>query len=141
MKRIHIHIRSNDLEASAQYYNALFGAEPTRREPDYIKWALDDPAINLAISSGNGEPGIDHVGVSLGDDDALKAIADRMRSAEKPLIQEENATCCYARSNKYWSHDPQGTVWELFHSFGDSTVYGQSAPEIDKLNPAANNTA
>ena len=137
MKRLHIHIRTDDLEGSIRYYNALFGAEPVRREPDYAKWQLNDPAANVAISSRGGQPGLDHVGVSLDSDDALEDIAGRMRSAEAPLVQEESATCCYAKSDKYWSHDPQGTVWELFHSYGDSATYGQTAPEVVNAKAAA----
>lgn len=130
MKRLHLHIRTDDLEGSINYYTALFGTEPVRREPDYAKWMLDDPAANIAISNRGGEPGLDHVGVSVDGNDALEAIAGRMRSAKTPLVQEENAACCYAKSNKFWSHDPQGTVWELFHSFGESETYGATAPEV-----------
>lgn len=137
MKRLHIHIRTDDLEGSISYYTALFGAEPARREDDYAKWMLDDPAANVALSSRGGEPGLDHVGVSLDENDALEEMALRMRDAAAPLVQEENTTCCYARSNKYWSHDPQGTIWELFHSFGDSEVYGQTAPEVVSAKTAA----
>ena len=57
MKRLHIHIRTDDLEGSISYYTALFGAEPVRREDDYAKWMLDDPAANVALSSRGGEPG------------------------------------------------------------------------------------
>jgi len=132
MKRLHIHIRTDDLEGSIQYYTALFGTEPVRREPDYAKWQLDDPAANVAISSRGGKPGLDHVGVSVDGGEALEEIAGRIRGAAAPLIQEEKATCCYARSDKYWSHDPQGTIWELFHSFGSSDVYGVNAPDLTK---------
>ncbi|WP_428407503.1 VOC family protein [Hyphococcus sp.] len=137
MKRLHLHIRTDDLEGSIRYYTALFGTEPARREPDYAKWLLDDPAANVAVSSRGGEPGLDHVGVSLDDGDGLEAIAGRMREASAPLVQEEKATCCYAKSDKYWSHDPQGTVWELFHSFGDSAVYGVTAPDVVKAKETA----
>ncbi len=134
MKRLHIHIKTEDLDASLAYYNALFGAEPSRREADYAKWLLDDPAVNIAISARSGKPGIDHVGISLDGDEALNAAADRLRLAAAPLAQEENTTCCYANSNKYWSHDPQGTVWELFHSFGEASLYS----EVLKPEPKGN---
>ncbi len=137
MKRLHLHIRTDDLEGSIKYYTALFGAEPARREDDYAKWLLDDPAANVAVSARGGKPGLDHVGVSVDQNEALESVAARMRDATAPLVQEENATCCYARSDKYWSHDPQGTGWELFPSFGDSEVYGATAPQVVNAKEAA----
>lgn len=124
MKRTHIHLSTGDLEASVRYYSALFGAEPVKREADYAKWLIDDPALNLAISTHGERTGVSHLGISLDDDGELETIAERLRAAEAPAAPEGDATCCYARSNKVWSHDPQGAVWELFHTFGESNAYG-----------------
>lgn len=124
MKRLHIHIRTDNLDQSIKYYAALFGAEPSRREPDYARWLLDDPAAHISLSTGK-TPGIEHVGVAIDSDEALEAASARLRRIEAPLRPEKQTTCCYAQSNKYWSHDPQGTIWELFHSYGDSEVYGE----------------
>jgi lactoylglutathione lyase len=124
MKRTHIHLSIDDLDASLKYYTALFGAEPVKREPDYAKWLLDDPALNFAISTRGATRGVSHLGFSLDDDGELEQIADRLRASDAPAAPEGDATCCYARSNKYWSHDPQGAVWELFHTFGESNTYG-----------------
>lgn len=130
MKRLHIHIHTGDLDASVRYYSALFGADPVRLEADYAKWLLDDPAANVAVSTRGGKPGVDHVGISVDDGAALTEAAARLRGAQAPLAQEEAATCCYANSDKYWSHDPQGTVWELFHTTSDSDVFGKDrAPQ------------
>ena len=124
MKRTHIHLSTNDLEASLNYYTALFGAEPVKREADYAKWLLDDPALNFAISTHGDATGISHLGFSVDSDEDLEQVAARLRNADAPATAETNATCCYARSDKYWSHDPHGAVWELFHTFGDSKDYG-----------------
>ena len=126
MKRLHIHINVDDLDRSVSYYSALFGAEPVRREADYAKWLLDEPAANIAISSRGRAAGVDHVGVSLDSTEELGAVADRLRAIDAPLTAQQDATCCYARSDKYWSHDPNGAVWELFHTFGDAATYGET---------------
>ncbi len=127
MKRLHIHIRTNDIDQSVRYYTALFGAEPEKRKDDYARWLLDDPAVNLAISTRGGAGGVDHLGISLDDNEGLEAIAARLRDKAAPVAAEDKATCCYARSDKYWSHDPQGAVWELFHTYGDSETFGEDA--------------
>ena len=136
MKRLHIHIHTEDLEKSVRYYSALFGAEPARREADYAKWLLDDPAANIAVSSRGGKPGVDHVGVSIDGGDALSEAASRLRAIEAPLFEEEATTCCYANSDKFWSHDPQGTVCELFHTKSDSDVFGKDRTPEAAREPA-----
>ncbi|WP_411816987.1 ArsI/CadI family heavy metal resistance metalloenzyme [Hyphococcus sp. DH-69] len=129
MKRLHIHLRVKDLEQSIKYYTALFGSEPARKEQDYAKWMLDEPSANIAISSRSDETGVDHVGISLENEEQLESTAERLRAIAAPLSIESDATCCYAKSDKYWSHDPQGAVWELFHTFGSSDVFGND-PEL-----------
>ena len=124
MKRLHIHIKTKDLEQSAAFYTALFGQAPTVRKTDYAKWLLDDPAANVAVSTHSENVGVAHVGVSVDEKDDLDAMAARLEKASAPLAPEEATTCCYARSDKYWTTDPQGAVWELFRTFGESETYG-----------------
>lgn len=45
MKRFHVHTHVDDLKASIAFYSALFGAQPTRVESDYVKWMLEDPLL------------------------------------------------------------------------------------------------
>jgi len=35
-----------------------------------------------------------------------------------------NATCCYAKSDKHWTIDPQGVAWESFHTLEAAPRYG-----------------
>ena len=137
MKRLHIHLRTRDLKSSLSFYTAMFGKAPDRLEDDYAKWLLDEPAANISLSTHCGETGVDHVGVSLDTKEELDAIAQRLRSDGAELLAENETTCCYAKSNKYWARDPQGAVWELFQTFGDSETYGQG-PERELI--AANKT-
>ena len=129
MKRLHVHIKVENIEESARFYAALFGREPDKREPDYAKWMLDDPSANVSISKRSGAAGVDHVGVQVDNDAALSEIASRLAAAKGDVIEETGATCCYARSNKQWATSPEGVVWELFHTFGDSATYGKSRPQ------------
>jgi catechol 2,3-dioxygenase-like lactoylglutathione lyase family enzyme len=50
MKRFHIHVSVDDLARNIRFYSTLFGTQPSRVEPDYAKWMLDDPRVNFAIS-------------------------------------------------------------------------------------------
>ncbi|MGE0408713.1 MAG: ArsI/CadI family heavy metal resistance metalloenzyme [Amphiplicatus sp.] len=129
MKRLHVHLKVADLDQSAAFYTALFGREPDRRESDYAKWMLDDPAANVSISARGGVSGVDHVGVQFEDDDELAAFAGRLESAGAEIVKQADAACCYARSNKYWARSPEGANWELFHTVGDSATFGDDAPD------------
>jgi hypothetical protein len=103
------------------------------RKADYAKWMLEDPRVNLAISSRSRTGGIDHLGIQVESDAELRALAGRLKSAGETTRDEESATCCYAQSNKSWVMDPSGVRWETFFTFGESTTYGEGeSPATDK---------
>jgi catechol 2,3-dioxygenase-like lactoylglutathione lyase family enzyme len=129
MKRFHVHAHVEDLDASIAFYSRLFGAAPTRTEPDYAKWLLDDPRINFAISTRGGRPGVDHLGIQTDTEAELGELKERARSAGMTLLSEGETSCCYARSEKYWLTDPQGIAWEQFHTLGDIPVFGARGAE------------
>jgi catechol 2,3-dioxygenase-like lactoylglutathione lyase family enzyme len=126
MKRLHVHVRVDDLAASTRFYSTLFAAAPTVTKPDYAKWMLDDPRVNFAISTHGSEKGLDHFGIQVETPEELHDVYDRLRDADRPVLAEGDTTCCYARSEKTWIGDPQGLPWEVFLTTGDSTVYGDS---------------
>lgn len=132
MKRLHLHLKTKDLDRSVSFYTALFGAEPTKREADYVQWKLDDPCANVSLSASAEKEGVDHAGVSLESRNDLETVAARLRDEGVALLAEEATTCCYARSDKYWAEDPQGAVWELFHSFADSPTAG-AGPDRSRI--------
>ena len=123
MNRFHVHLNVADLEASIRFYTHLFAAPPTVRKADYAKWMLEDPRVNFAISHTGRAPGVDHLGIQAADADALDGLGRRLDAAGGSVVPEEATICCYARSEKYWTEDPQGTRWEAFHTFGDATTY------------------
>lgn len=125
MKRIHIHISAEDLAATKRFYSALFGQAPTVDKPDYMKWMLDDPRINLAVSQRDGATrGVDHVGIQVESDEELETVNAALLEAEQSTLAEPDAQCCYANSNKHWSRDPQGVIWEMFHTMESAPTYG-----------------
>jgi catechol 2,3-dioxygenase-like lactoylglutathione lyase family enzyme len=134
MKRLHLHITVDDLDRSIGFYSTLFGAQPTVRKPDYAKWMLEDPKVNLAISQHEGRPaGVDHLGIQVETDAELRALAAQLKHAGEETRDQEAAACCYAQSNKAWVNDPSGIRWETFFTFGEWTTYG----EDEKIAPPA----
>lgn len=125
MKRLHLHISVPSVDEAIAFYSTLFDAQPVVVKGDYAKWMLDDPHMNLAISSRARATGIDHVGVQVDDADDLAALAVRLKSAGAATFDQEATTCCYARSDKSWVTDTAGVRWETFFTHGDSTEYGE----------------
>ena len=141
MKRLHVHVGVNDLDQSIGFYSTLFGAEPSVVKPDYAKWMLDDPRVNFAISAGmHARKGIEHLGIQAEDSEELAEVYGRLKVAGRPVLEEGKTTCCYARSEKSWVTDPDGVIWEAFHTTGEATVYGDS-PSVEALMSAASPTA
>lgn len=123
MKRFHVHLNVAAIEPSIHFYSRLFGREPAVRQPDYAKWMLDDPRLNFAISATGRQPGIDHLGLQAETAAELAALGERLDAAGGEVLTEDGTTCCYARSDKAWTVDPQGTRWETFHTLGSATTY------------------
>ena len=126
MKRFHVHVSVDDLDASIQFYSTVFGASPTVVKPDYAKWMVDDPRINFAISKRGSATGIDHLGIQVESDEQLTALREQVTGAQIVAQDQPNADCCYARSDKYWTTDPQGIAWETFHTLETIPVYGDT---------------
>ena len=124
MKRFHVHVGVHDLKQSIRFYSALFAAEPTVLKEDYAKWQLDDPRVNFAISTRPGRAGLDHLGIQAEDGAELEELGSRLAQADVSVLPQKGASCCYAKSDKYWTIDPQGVPWESFHTLESAPVYG-----------------
>ena len=126
MKRLHVHVGVEDLAESIRFYSTLFGEQPTVTKSDYAKWMIEDPRVNFAISAGQtAGKGIEHLGIQVESADELAEVYARLKAADGPVLEEGATTCCYARSEKSWISDPQGVVWETFHTTGEAVDYGQ----------------
>ncbi len=125
MKRFHVHVAVHDLQQSIRFYSALFAAQPAVLKDDYAKWMLDDPRVNFAISTRANKAGLDHLGIQAESGDELEEIGTRLAQADVSTTPQKGASCCYAKSDKYWTIDPQGVAWESFHSLDSVPVYGQ----------------
>ena len=139
MKRLHVHVGVENLAKSIQFYSTLFAAEPTMVKDDYAKWMLDDPRVNFAISAGNhARKGIEHLGIQSESAAELSEVYGRLKAADRPVLEEGQTSCCYAKSEKSWISDPDGVVWEAFFTTGEATTYGDD-PAIDALSEIAGN--
>lgn len=132
MKRMHIHVGSNNLEEAKEFYSALFNVGPTVEKPDYLKWELESPSVNFAVSTRAQSGKIDHLGIQTDSDEALGEIKERLLTVTDKGRDQLGATCCYAESNKYWTEDPNGIIWENFHTMETAEVFTKSGCSTGK---------
>ncbi len=124
MKRLHVHVSVDNLTASIRFYTGMFATEPTVVKTDYAKWQLDDPRVNFSISQRGITTGLNHLGIQVESADELQAMQSRLQSLQPGIEKEEEVTCCYAKSDKYWVTDPSGIAWETFHTLDTIPVFG-----------------
>ena len=134
MKRFHVHVAVPDLASSIQFYSTLFGAEPSVTKADYAKWMLEDPRVNFAISQRGATLGVNHLGFQVDTGEELAALHGQLEAADRGVVAEVGANCCYAKSDKYWVTDPAGIAWESFHSLGSIPLFGGTDAEQDAAN-------
>jgi catechol 2,3-dioxygenase-like lactoylglutathione lyase family enzyme len=134
MKRFHVHVAVDDLQANVRFYSTVFGVQPSVEKPDYAKWMLEDPRINFAISQRGAKAGVDHLGFQVDSDEELSALRKQVADAEIAALDQPDATCCYARSDKYWITDPQGVAWETYRTLGEAEIYGAETKKSEEGN-------
>lgn len=131
MKRLHMHIGVEQLEEAIEFYSKLLGAEPVKRKLDYAKWMLDDPRVNLAISTRVATKGVDHLGIQVDEDQELADIRQRLTAGNLPVAEEGETLCCYAKSEKTWVLDPAGIPWEAYRTMEDVEIFSTHSAQTD----------
>ena len=132
MKRLHLHVSVPNIDQAIAFYSVLFDAPPTVTKDDYAKWMLEDPKVNLAISSRARAIGVDHVGIQVDSNAELIELASRLKAAGSETMDQEATTCCYAKSDKSWVTDPAGVRWESFYTHGEAATVRERRERIDR---------
>jgi catechol 2,3-dioxygenase-like lactoylglutathione lyase family enzyme len=129
MSRVQLALNVADLDASVEFYTTLLGVAPHKLRPGYANFAVADPPLKLVLieveeqDRGTGTVGaLNHLGVELEGTADVDAAAERLRSAGLAAFDERDTTCCYARQDKVWVHDPAGAPWELYTVTDDNPV-------------------
>ena len=130
MKRFHVHVSVSNLDNNIEFYSKLFGQPPSKQRDDYAKWMLDDPRVNFAISARGHSTGVNHFGIQVDTPEELTEIKQLAESASPGRVFDQGeAACCYAKSEKHWTTDPQGLAWENFRTLSDEDEFGDDTAE------------
>ena len=131
--KLHVSMRVENIEKATKFYSTLFNTLPVIQREEYVKWDVEDPAVNFVIEKGccgNGEPGFDHIGIQVYSDDELVDISNRFEQSGNAYLGVEPTQCCFAKSDKAWVKGASGENWETFltHSH-DELEYGTDRTE------------
>ena len=115
MSRVQLSLNVDDVDAAVAFYSTLFGTGPSKWQPGYANFALDDPPLKLCLMNGYGPPGtVNHLGVEVDDTAEVDEATARLAAAGIPLIGHREVHCCYSRQAKVWLDDPAGARWEVY---------------------------
>ncbi len=119
MTKMHLSLRVADLERSIEFYQAFFGVMPHKVRPGYANFLLSEPPLKFAITQHPnpveaGAGSLDHLGFQVDGLAQLEAMKGRLKAAGLATFDETDTTCCYAKQDKVWAHDPDGNEWEIY---------------------------
>lgn len=124
--RPHLALTVTDVERAIPFYAALFGVEPEKRKPGYAKFSVAEPALNFTLTQGVRDQlgAFNHAGIQVSSTAEVLAAKERLVGAGLAAFDELDTTCCYARQDKIWVRDPDGTPWEVFATHEDTEEAG-----------------
>ena len=136
--RPHLALNVASVERSIPFYEALFGTTPEKVRPGYAKFSVAEPALNFTLNEGDraGLGAFNHAGIQVASTDDVIAAKERLVAAGLAAFDEMDTTCCYARQDKIWVRDPDGTPWEVFATLADTEESGEGGLEAAEREPA-----
>lgn len=113
----HISLNVSDLDRSVAFYTRFLG-EPKKRKPGYAKFVHAEPEIHLALEEAGGGAvtggALSHLGIRVGSTQEVLRWKNALAEKGLPTRDEMDTSCCYARQDKIWVEDPDGTRWEIY---------------------------
>jgi catechol 2,3-dioxygenase-like lactoylglutathione lyase family enzyme len=125
VSRVQLALNVDDIDEAVTFYSKLFGTGPAKRRPGYANFAVAEPPLKLVLLENPGQGGsLNHLGIEVGDVDAVDAEQARLAEAGLASVQERDTTCCYAKQDKFWVRGaPGGERWEIYTVLADSQTF------------------
>jgi catechol 2,3-dioxygenase-like lactoylglutathione lyase family enzyme len=110
----HVALYVDDVDAAVARYRKILGIEAAKVHHDYAKFEIADPPVILSLNRG-GKPGtLSHLGIRYPGTADVASETVRTKNEGVELFRQENATCCYAKADKFWVRDVDGVPWEMY---------------------------
>ena len=120
--RMHVSLYVSDLTATVNFYTAFFGRPAEKIRRGYAKYVLDEPALIISFVENTGRvaSNFGHLGFQV---ETVAQLEERLAAARRAGLvsrEEMGTNCCYARQDKFWVNDPDGTEWEVYYFHADA---------------------
>jgi catechol-2,3-dioxygenase len=139
--KAHLALNVKSVEQSIEFYQKLFGIEPSKVRTGYAKFDLHNPPLNLTLNQAHfSERGsLSHLGIQMMS--SADVLATRQKWIEAGLLtrDEMQTSCCYALQDKTWVRDPDGNEWEVFVVLEDNLAETAACSCGDRLETATEN--
>jgi catechol 2,3-dioxygenase-like lactoylglutathione lyase family enzyme len=114
--KAHLAINVKNVEQSIEFYQKLFGIQPSKIRTGYAKFDVQNPPLNFTLNQVTfGERGaLSHLGIQVASTDDVLAMRTSWTEAGLLTRDEMQTSCCYAVQDKAWVRDPDGNEWEVF---------------------------
>lgn len=120
--KTHVSLNVGNVKNSVDFYKKMFGIEPLKIKPDYAKFDVANPSLNLTMNQIKFEKGgsLSHLGLQVETTEEVLAMSRRWIENGLITLDEMQTECCYALQDKTWVSDPDGNRWEVFVVLGDT---------------------
>ncbi len=138
--KVHLSLNVQNVERSTAFYRQMLGIEPSKVRTGYAKFDVQNPPVNLALNEVPdlaGPGALSHLGIQVGSTDDV--LATRLRWERVGLVtrDEMQTSCCYAKQDKTWVHDPDGNEWEVFVVLEDNLPEASAASASCCVSPVS----
>jgi catechol 2,3-dioxygenase-like lactoylglutathione lyase family enzyme len=130
--RVQLALNVTDIDKAVSFYSRLFDAKPAKIRPGYANFAIQEPPLKLVLIEAPEDGSLNHLGIEVGSVEEVSAADDRMSERGVATTEAHESTCCYARQNKFWAHDTDGTPWEVYTVLADSPTFSDSELEPER---------
>jgi catechol 2,3-dioxygenase-like lactoylglutathione lyase family enzyme len=126
MSRVQLALNVADINESVEFYSALFGTGPTKREPGYANFAIANPPLKLVLTEAKGQRGegvqgaLNHLGVEVESAEEVAWATEKLTGEGIGTEVQDGTTCCFAVQYKVWVNDPDGAPWEVYTVLADA---------------------
>ena len=130
MNTFHVSLYVDDIDAAVERYRKILGVEPAKVRHDYAKFELADPPVILSVNRGGAPGTLSHLGIRYPGTGDVASESIRTKNAGLEILRQQNATCCYAKADKFWVADADGVRWEMYTLLADADVQTAADPEL-----------
>jgi catechol-2,3-dioxygenase len=114
--KAHVALNVKNVEQSTEFYQKMFGIEPSKVRTGYAKFNVENPPLNLTLNQANFKErgALSHMGLQVSSTEDVLQVRERWQGAGLSTRDEMQTNCCYAIQDKTWVQDPDGNEWEVF---------------------------